>query len=133
VDGGHSLSANGSSDNPPGVFNQSLYSATDLPYALHDVILKNTPGPLGGDVDLDWAVVEIGDGNVTSSNTDVWLDDTATGNFTYDENWTAGLPTNTNLPLYYNSTFQSVGTITRVLCLLIALVVFRALPVRRPR
>jgi hypothetical protein len=115
------------------VFNQSLYSAVDLPYALHDVILKNTPGPLGGDGDLDWAVVEIGDGNVTSSNTDVWLDDTATGNFTYDENWAAGLPTNTNLPLYYNSTFQFVGTITRVLCLLIALAVFRALPVRRPR
>jgi hypothetical protein len=54
-------------------------------------------------VDLDWAVVEIGDGDVTTSNTDFWIDDSNTTSFTYDKGWAAqqsGLS-----PQYYNGSF----------------------------
>jgi hypothetical protein len=103
VDGGHQLSANGHTDVNPGVFNASLYSVGGLTYGTHEVVMMNTPGPAGGYVDLDWAVVEIGDGDATTSNTDIWLDDTAS-NFTYGAGWAAGVPSNLS-PQYYNSSF----------------------------
>jgi hypothetical protein len=95
--------ANAHTETQPGVFDSALYSAVDLPYALHDVVLTNTPSIPGGSVDLDWVVVEIGDGDATTSNTDIWLDDTA-ANFTYDSSWVTRQ--NQQLPYYFDQTFR---------------------------
>jgi hypothetical protein len=102
VDGGHQVSANGHTDLGAGVYNVTLYSSGSLPYGTHEIAFTNTPGPAGGYVDLDWAVVEIGDGDATTPNTDFWLDDSA-ANFTYGDGWGAA---QSNLsPQYYNNSF----------------------------
>jgi hypothetical protein len=72
----------------PDVFNTTLFSASSLAYGMHQVKLANTP-KTGGTfyMDIDWAVVELGDGDAKTSNTDSWVDDAAQ-NFTYGAGWT---------------------------------------------
>jgi hypothetical protein len=106
IDGGHCITASGYTQSDSGDFNQSLFSVTGLPFATHEVVLTNTPGSQGGYMDLDWALLEVGDGNNGTSNTDIWLDDSALGNFTYDASWTSQGGDGPITSEYYNSTLR---------------------------
>jgi hypothetical protein len=103
VDGGHSFTGNGGGKGD--VFNTSLFGLSGLAAGTHTVKLTNDAGTAGTYVDLDWAVVTLGDGHTGSPNDDVWVDDAA-GNWTWGTNWAPG--TNDLSPQYYQSTFQCV-------------------------
>jgi hypothetical protein len=103
VDGAHTFTGNGSGYGD--LFNQVLFQLVGLPFGAHTVKLENTPGVEGGDVDLDYAIVQVGDGNTGTPNNDIWVDDTV-GNWTYDATFAAD--TNSLSPQYFNSTFQCV-------------------------
>ncbi|EIN11123.1 hypothetical protein PUNSTDRAFT_133172 [Punctularia strigosozonata HHB-11173 SS5] len=100
---GVNSTANGHTDENPGVFNFTLFSspASGLTLGHHQVSLINTPTS-NGYVDIDWAVIEVGDGSTNTISNDFWLDDTS-ANFTFDKNWSVGK--NSLSPQYYNSTF----------------------------
>jgi hypothetical protein len=100
VDDGHPFTANGGGHGD--MFNQTLFQLGGLPFGAHTVKLANTP-TAGGYVDLDWAVVEVGDGRADTPNDDIWVDD-AVGNWTYDAGFGAG--TNNLSPQYFDNTFQ---------------------------
>jgi hypothetical protein len=110
-------SVNGSTSINPGEFNQTLFHKSGLnPLQQHSITLSNTPDGTGY-VDIDYLLIETGDGKSTyassfnalpfvnyidSSSHDTWLDDTST-NITYDSDWQKGV--GGYIDSYYNKTF----------------------------
>jgi hypothetical protein len=91
---------------PVDEFNQTLFGMGGLTPNLHTVSLANTPSSSGTFyVDLDWAVIEAGDGDATSTNSDFWMDDQHP-NITYDSNWGKGDNSVGLLGQYWNHTFS---------------------------
>jgi hypothetical protein len=86
-------------------FNHTLFGMGNLSPGPHTISLENTPSRAGLFVDLDWAVIEAGDGDVTSTNSDFWMDDQYP-NITYDNNWSKGDNSLGHLGDYWNHTFS---------------------------
>jgi hypothetical protein len=80
---GQITSGNGSSPNAE-LFEQLLFSAVDLPYGTHELVLTNTAAPQY--LDLDSVVVVGGDGNVSTPQTATTLEDTMSA-FVYGSGW----------------------------------------------
>jgi hypothetical protein len=95
----------------PDLFNQTLFG-TSLAPGLHNIALTNTPAPTTPNtswfVDLDWAVIEAGDGDNTTTSADFWMDDTHP-NMTYSKGWIQGNDALHLLGEYWNHTFMCVA------------------------
>jgi hypothetical protein len=101
VDGQPAGTGNGSSS--PDIFNQLMFGM-NLPYGEHSVSLVNLGSGLSPWLDLDYAILETGDGNPNTSTKDTFLDDRATS-ITYSSGWTATPSSRTAVaPGYFNGT-----------------------------
>ena len=61
---GKNTTGNGHTGDPAGAFNVSLFGDNSMSAGTHTVSLVNTPSTSTGKyVDLDWAVITVGDGN----------------------------------------------------------------------
>jgi hypothetical protein len=104
VDGNKTV-ANGN-PNGPDAFNATLFGQSGLPSGAHSASLANTPTASGTHyVDLDWAVIETGDGNPNTVSSDFTMDESHP-NVTYDSGWAKGDNSGGLLGQYWNNTFM---------------------------